>query len=157
MSDVIGTIYGDDRVEARITGMADKVRGILKVAMEREWFALQAHVVQDKLSGQVLRRRTGVLASSINVGGADSATEFLESPTELVGRVGTKVWYGRIHEFGGTFEVKEHSRTVDGRESTVKAHTVTFPERSFLRSGLVDRTSSIRDSIQSAVQYAMAQ
>jgi phage gpG-like protein len=136
------TITGDQRVIERLRGAAERVRASLLKAMQREWFALQSHIVRDKLSGQVLHRVTGNLASSINAGGPNTATEFLETPTELIARVGTRVVYGRIHEYGGTFRTR-------------RGHTVTFPERSFLRSGLQDRAAQIRDSLASAAQAAM--
>ncbi len=159
---VVGTVYGTEQVLARLRAMPDRVRQSLVDAMKVQWFSLQAKTV-GKLSNDVLRRRTGVLASSINVGGQGSATEFLDTPGEIVGRVGTRVKYAAVHEYGGTFSVKAHDRTVGqvfGRpvnpfQQHVRAHDVVFPERSFLRSSLRDMSGQIRDSIAAAVRSAV--
>ncbi len=149
-------VSGDDRAALRFEAMGPRIRQGLMDAMMREWFALQAAVVTTKLSGQVLKRRTGLLASSINVGGPDTATAFEQSPVLLVGRVGTRVWYGKVHEEGGTFEVKAHTRTSPlGRSYPVRAHSVSYPERSFLRSTLRDRSTQIRSAISAAVAAAI--
>ena len=157
-------ITGDTQAVARFSSMSDRVRASIRDAMQREWYGLQAAVVTEKLSGDPLHRRTGVLASSIAVGGSQTASEFTETPAQMVGKVGTNVFYGRIHESGGTFNVPEHTRTgglsvkdvfVAGRsgfrEIMVRAHTVTFPERSFLRSALRDRSTQIREAMAKAV------
>lgn len=157
------TLVGNDRVEARFRSMPERARESLVNAMKRQWFNLQAHVVSEKLSGQVLRRRTGNLASSINVGGANSATAFTETPAEIVGQVGTKVIYGAIHENGGTVNVQAHTRTITqvfGRPVTpaevfVRAHSATYPQRSFLRSSIQDLASQIRADMEQSVREAV--
>lgn len=160
---ITAVLVGDKEVLARLKSMPDKVREGLINAMTNQWYALQAHIVRDKLNGQVLNRRTGFLASSINVGAPDTLTEFTAGPNEIVGRVGTAVRYAAIHEYGGTVNVKGHTRQqtqvfgrpIDPIEVSVRPHTATFPMRSFLRTGLADRSSQIRDAIQSSVQAAM--
>jgi phage gpG-like protein len=151
-------LVGTDKVIARFASLPQKARQSLIDAMKRQWFALQAHVVSQKLSGQVLKRVTGNLASSINV---DS--KFEESPAEIVGSVGTKVIYGAIHEDGGTVNVKAHTRNVTqvfGRpitpvEAFVRAHTATYPQRSFLRSSINDLSGQIRSDIEQSVRTAL--
>ena len=161
---IIGTVTGDKAVIDKLHSLPQKIRQQLADEIKRQWFALQSHVVRNKLSGQVLKRVTGNLASSINVGGKDSASEFVESGQgDIIGRVGTKVRYGRIHEFGGTVTVKAHTRRfnkVYGRPVTpgvmeVGAHSATYPERSFLRSSLNDRSDIIRSALRRAVGEAM--
>lgn len=152
------TLVGTDRVVARLKAMPERVRAALVLAMRRQLLNLQGHVVRSKLSGQVLRRVTGNLASSINV-------EFRDAGTEISGSVGTKVWYGAVHEYGGTFNVKGHMRRVTqvfGRpvtptEAFVRAHSVRYPERSFLRSSLRDLSSVIRADMERSVRTAMAE
>ena len=59
---------------------------------------LQQHIVKDKLSGQVLSRRSGKLANSIVAYPATVEGE------QLIGRVqgaSGPAFYGRYHEFGG--------------------------------------------------------
>lgn len=159
------TLVGTDKVVARFEAMSQKVRAALVLSMKRQWFNLQGYVVKSKLSGGVLRRVTGNLASSINVGGAETATRFDEMPNEIVGSVGTRVVYGAVHEYGGSFNVKPHTRRVTqvfGRpvtptEAFVRGHTVRFPERSFLRSSLQDMSSQIRADMERSVRAAMAE
>lgn len=140
---IVGTVYGDDKVALRLKSMGQQVREGLLKAMQAQWYALQSYIVRSKLSGQVLHRVTGVLASSINVGDPQSASQFKDDGNDMVGVVGTKVWYGAVHEYGGTFKTKAGG-------------SVTFPERSFLRSGLADRSKQIREAIRVSVQTAMA-
>jgi phage gpG-like protein len=161
---IIGTVTGDKEVEAKLRNLPQAIRIQLALEIKKQWFALQSHVVRSKLSGQVLRRVTGNLASSINVGGSQSASEFIDGGTgPIIGRVGTKVRYARIHEFGGTVTVKAHTRRftkVFGREvdpgiANVAAYTMTMPERSFLRSSLADRDATIRAALRRAVGVAL--
>ncbi len=161
---IIGTVTGDEAVVRKLHTLPDKIRKQLGAEIRKQWIALQSHVIQDKLSGQVLKRVTGVLASSINVGGADTASEFIESGSgDIIGRVGTKVRYGRIHEFGGSVTVKAHQRRftqVFGRPVTpgianVGAYTAHYPERSFLRSTLRDRNDIIRAALRRSVEEAI--
>jgi phage gpG-like protein len=160
---IVGTVTGDAAVIARFEALPAKVRAALVDAMKREWFRIQAAVVTDKLSGDPLHRVTGVLASSVNVGGTDTATAFEETPAEIIGRIGTKVRYGVVHEKGGTFSIPAHERTISqvfGRPVTphavsVRAYTATFPQRSFLRSTLDEMAPAVRASIERAVAEAL--
>lgn len=152
-------LVGNDKVVARFQSLPQRARQSLIDAMKRQWFALQAHVVSQKLSGQVLKRVTGNLASSIN-----TDSKFEECPQEIVGSVGTKVIYGAIHEDGGTVNVKAHTRNITqvfGRPITptevfVRAHTATYPQRSFLRSSLSDMSAQIRADIEQSVRGALS-
>lgn len=150
------TVVGADRVAQKLRDMPAEIRSKLFKAVQAQWLGLQAHVVRDKLSGQVLKRVTGNLASSINAGGVDSLSEMKQSPDEITGIVGTKVRYAAIHEYGGTVTIPTQRRTSKlGKSYTVRAHKATFPERSFLRSSIRDRATQIRDAIQSSVQAAV--
>lgn len=151
-----GSISGDEVVLLRLERLPNAIRKELADEMKKQWLRVQAAVVTKKLSGDPLHRRTGVLASSINVGGPDTATTFEEDSTEIVGRIGTKVWYGRLHEYGGTFHVKAHERKVLGRlgATMTKEHDITFKQRSFLRSTLDEMRDSILDAMRSAVTKA---
>lgn len=161
---ITGTVYGDTQVVARLQAMPDKLRMKLVDAMKVQWFNLQSVIVRSKLSGQVLKRKTGNLASSINVGGTNTATEFVDQGNQIIGRVGTKVWYGAVHEYGGSFTVKAHQREVTqvfGREVTphkvdVRSYTMKVPERSFLRSGLQDVSSQMREAIAASIREGMS-
>lgn len=157
------SITGDDKVIARLQALPATIRAALVDAMKREWFRVQASVVTGKLSGDPLHRRTGVLASSINVGGAETASAFEEGETEIIGRIGTRVRYGKVHEDGGTFNVPAHAREIVGRfgagkaamTTLVRAHEVKFPQRSFLRSTFRELAPTVQASLERAVAEAV--
>lgn len=148
-------VTGADRVVVRLQSLPDRLRSALKDSMQRQLFRLQAAVVTGKLSGDPLHRRTGNLASSIN-------QRLTDDGTSIVGQVGTKVRYGAVHENGGTFQIPSHERTitqvfghaVTPHAVTVRAHSATFPQRSFLRSSLRDLRSSILDALNADVASA---
>ena len=61
---------------------------ILRAAMD-----IVAHAQRNKLTGQVLNVKTGRLRGSV--------TQKVEvSPTRITAKVGTNVFYGKLHEFG---------------------------------------------------------
>lgn len=138
-------------------GTAAALRNRVRTALIRLSIELQAYIKSSKLSGQVLKNRTGTLRRSIN-------RKIIETPTSIQAFVGTNVKYARPHEYGfeGTVNVREHLRLVKeawGRElkmpvwATVKPHQreVRLPERSFLRSALLDKRSKILTELNVAI------
>lgn len=146
-------------VEARLTRMGPLIRERVRVAVERETITLQV-LVKQKLSGPVLKNKTGRLRRSINY-------RVTSSETAIAGTVGTNVTYARAHELGfdGQVHVREHlrhitqafGRSIPPRDVTVHAHAMHMhiPEKSFLRSSLQERAPSIRDALVSAVRGAV--
>ena len=133
------------------------LRGITQLGIE-----LQRHVQEDKLSGQVLRSRTGSLRSSISLqvdqnGGGVTASVFTDSR------------YARVQEYGfaGTVNVRAGLRRIRdafGRpiaEKTISVRAydrrIDLPERSFLRSALEDMAPVIRDEVRAALAEAVSQ
>ena len=112
--------------------------------------------VMGKLSGDVLRVRTGRLRRSIH-----PEWDFKQGYSGAT--VGTNVEYAGIHEYGfsGSVLVKSFQREmtkafgkpISPTQVTVRAHTrnINMPERSFLRSTLREMNSEITDSLQVAV------
>jgi phage gpG-like protein len=108
-------------------------------------------VKERKLSGQVLKNRTGTLRRKINY-------QLRETPTEVSASVGVQLSYAAVHEYGfdGIVTVKEHLRTITqafGRPiAPVHVHRgahqrhMKLPERSFLRSSLRENAPSIREA-----------
>jgi phage gpG-like protein len=154
-------LVGDAEVVARLDGMPAKLRDEMKVGIGRATLKLQRMVVQDKLSGQVLKVRTGTLRRSIDQAVTDEGAN-------VVGTVSTNVKYARVHEYGfkGVVTVRESLRTIrqafgrpiDAKQITVRAHSrkMDLPERSFLRSALADLETSgaIRVEMEAAVKRA---
>jgi phage gpG-like protein len=139
-------LIGGKETVARFETVSRKVYEDLRNTIQEQWFGLQAYIVTNKLSGQVLKRRTGLLASSINVGGPESTSEFTADESVIIGKVGTAVIYAAPHEYGAVIH-----RT----SSLGKPFVQTFPERSFLRSGLQDRQTQIRSAINATVTANM--
>jgi phage gpG-like protein len=152
---IVMTLVGDDKTVARFRAMSQTMRQSLVDVMRKVWYDLQGYVVTSKLSGQVLRRVTGNLASSIHEGGPNSTTAFTDEGFQLVGKVGTRVKYAAIHEYGFSGEISRTVTQAWGRP-VKNPHKITyhatFPERSFLRSGLEDMSTRIKNDIAAAVK-----
>lgn len=106
----IGFGNSERMLVARLNGRAPTIIRSVATRLTRLMLLLQRHIVRDKLSGQVLHRRSGKLAQSIVAYPTEA------SGTELQGRVegaSGPAWYGRVHEFGGTHEYEIHP--VNGR------------------------------------------
>lgn len=149
-----GTIIGGEAAVQRFERMPAKLHVELKVGIARAALLVQRDSKEDKLSGQVLKVRTGRLRRSIN-------TKITDTETRVVGTVGTNVEYAHIHEYGfdGIVSVREHLRAAKGgAESTVRAHQrhVHMPERSFLRSALNDMAEPIKREFEQAVQRSLS-
>jgi phage gpG-like protein len=153
---IVAHVEGFQEVARTLRASGSGAQRLVEQMVMRLTFKLATISVRDKLSGQVLKRRTGTLARSVQ----QSPRTFMVG-TDVVGTVGVAnitgpggrapVKYAAVHEFGfkGTENVREHMRTVKqafGRplatpvQSPVKAHSrkVDIPERSFLRSALRD-------------------
>ncbi len=88
------TLVGDDKLKDWLKTAYPRIKGELNQSMARLVIALTRKVKQEKLSGQVLKNRTGTLRRSIS--------PFISSAGEnLTGKVGTNLEYAAIHEFGG--------------------------------------------------------
>jgi phage gpG-like protein len=137
-----------------------RVREAAAATVGRLTLKLLARVKADKLSGQVLKNRTGRLRRSVNAKVDDLGAV-------VRGQVGTNVAYAAAHEYGFTGEVtvKGHLRTIkqafgkalkEPVTFAVPAHArhVTLPERSFLRSALADMTDEIRAEFTTAIAAA---
>lgn len=158
MADLTLAVHVGARLSERVDAMqAEKLRPALRRTVERETIALQAHVVGQKLSGQVLHVRSGTLRRSITYTVRDDADG-------IVGTVGTNLEYAAIHEYGGTIHVPEiRPRQAKALRFYVggvavfarraRAHDVHMPQRSFLRSALADR----REAFVAAVRATLAE
>ena len=79
-------VRGLEQALAKVDGVGPRVHAALVDTVQRETFELQRHVVQDKLSGQVLNRRSGALSRSITArvtetGGEIRGTVFFRKRT----------------------------------------------------------------------------
>jgi len=100
---------------------------------------LRGYIVKRKLSGQVLKRRTGRLASDIG------REEFLIGGG-AVGRVGSNLKYARIHELGGTIKATNAPYLkflVDGR--WIMVEQVKIPARPYIWPSFLESTKKLGD------------
>lgn len=151
------TILGRDALLKRYQQRAASIRPRMLKMMLLQMAKLAEYVRTSKLSGQVLRNRTGTLRRSI----APQAS-FPEGG-ELTGKVGTNVSYARVHENGGVFRVPGHTRMITqafGRpiapvRVNVSAYSVRFPERAFLRPSLKEKREEILAALRGEVVDAL--
>ncbi|MBV8133682.1 MAG: HK97 gp10 family phage protein [Alphaproteobacteria bacterium] len=154
-------LVGDQQVMEQLRTLPGAINSGLQRAITQLGIELQRDVQQDKLSGQVLRSRTGSLRSSIDLrvdqsGGAITASVFTDNR------------YAGVQEYGfaGTVSVRASLRRITeafGRpiaEKTinVRAHDrrMDLPQRSFLRSALEDMRPAIRDGVEAALAEAVS-
>lgn len=134
----------EGRIDAKnFTKRLDRIRKTIPqsslLAMRDATMFIQQYIVRVKLSGQVLKRKTGRLAGSIDreeftVGGG------------VVGRIGSNVKYARIHELGGTIKAKNVPYLrfyVDGHWVSIKE--VKIPARPYIMSSLNESVKRIGD------------
>ena len=155
-------VIGEEQALERLRALPEAVNSRLLRAITQLGIELQSDVQQDKLSGQVLRSRSGSLKSSIGVkvdqsGGTITASVFSESQ------------YAGAQEYGfaGTVSVRASLRRMTeafGRPIAEKMISVRaydrrmdLPERSFLRSALDDMTPAIREEVEAALAQGVSQ
>jgi phage gpG-like protein len=155
---ITARLIGDDRVIARLERMRPAIMDRVQKALSRLLFDLQRHVMEDKLSGQVLNvgAKGPHLRDSIRVAGPKS------DGASFIGSVGTNMVYAGIHEYGGRTPAhiiapknKKALAFEIGGETIIRRlvhHPGSqMPERSFLRSALRDMQGQIQDGIGAAV------
>ena len=114
------------KVVSGMNKMKAKTPHASKMAMLRAVEMLGGYIVKNKLSGQVLKRRTGHLAGSIS-------TEVLGTRYETIGRIGSNLKYARVHELGidKMVSIRAHTRKIkmafgniiSPREIHISAHS----------------------------------
>jgi phage gpG-like protein len=155
-------------IETKITGEGQVLTGLVRIEGEvearvrasvaRQTLELVRHVKENKLTGQVLKVRTGTLRRSI-------AHSLTTTSGAITGTVSTPLVYAPIHEFGGTIPARivEARRaqalkfTVGGKtlfRRAVSIPAVRMPERSFLRAALADRQAAIEADLQAAANVS---
>lgn len=155
------TITGADVVEGHLRRAPAEIRKSLVKTMTAIGFDWQGYVQRSKLSGQVLKQRSGWLSSHVHAETKDTG----ETVTTTVGVDTRAVPYAAIHEYGGAINVPEvqdklmvfvtkQGDTVFTRKH--RAYTVHMPERSYLRSSLRDKEQQYSDAIRRAVYEGAA-
>ncbi len=137
----------DERVIAWLKSSFSEIAAALRIAMLQEMIAVRDVVVEEKLSGQDLKTKTGTLRRSQH----ESVTSDENAIRGFVSTDPSASAYGFVHEYGGTFSVKAYMRkTSRSMQTWVREHSITFPERSFLRSTLNEMAPDIVSGLQNA-------
>jgi len=101
------------------------------------------------LSGRVLQRRSGRLRNSIT-------HQVKIEGDNVIGRIGTNVVYGRIHELGGEIRPKT-ARALRFQIPGVgwrMAQKVTIPKRPYLRPAIEENVSDITRILARRIEEA---
>ncbi len=102
-----GVLIGDKQLVAKLKAMPDHMRADIDRTTQRLGFALEAIIKSQYLSGQVFKRRTGKLASSITQGAPESRSRFVGTASESTYYVGTNVSYAKPLFYGhGAYIIK---------------------------------------------------
>lgn len=158
---ITAAVQGDAAVVIRLRRVGTEVDSAAKASIGRLALRLQANVMSKKLTGQVLKVRTGTLRRSI--------TQAVVSDGQSVtGVVSTNVVYAAKHEYGfnGAETVKAHLRKVKmawGKplKTPVMANVgsftrnVKYPPRSFLRSALRELEPAVQAEFSQSLKAAI--
>lgn len=154
-------IIGTDRVVASLGERATRVQVAVKSALDVWAMELAGYIKADKLSGQLLNRRSGRLSSSVH-----PVNEQSSGSVSGGAGGGAGVPYAKIHEFGGMIPAHQIvaknaqalSFTVDGIRrfaKSVQIPDVQMPERSYMRSSLRDKAPEGIEMLRAAVKEAI--
>ena len=154
-------LSGADEAATRLYALPAAVAAVLATKATALAEDLRRHVVDDKLSGQVLQTRSGTLKDSI-------AAEVVVDGDQVLARVYSSgdVKYAMIQEYGGRtgphdilpVKAKALMFLVGGRQVFAKIvhHPGSdIPERSYLRSSLDDFAEIIAGELKSAALVAV--
>jgi hypothetical protein len=154
-------LLGDGPALDRLHALPDTAKAGLARAIAKLGIALQGNVQQDKLSGEVLKVRSGALKSSIDV-------QIDKSAAGVTATVFSDLDYAAAQEYGfsGTVNVRASLRLIKQafghpiatKTVSVRAHTrqMDLPARSFLQSALDDMAPNISVDIQDALREAIS-
>lgn len=153
---ITGRVTGDSAVLLQLRSRGLVLREQLRTTVQEQGIRL-LRLVKLKVSGPVLKNRSGTLRRKLNV-------RFTETANEILSTVGLKLKYAATHEYGfdGIVSIRAHLRRVTqvfGRplaspiSVSVRAHTahMKLPERSYLRSTLREEAPSIREAMRLAI------
>jgi hypothetical protein len=146
---------------ARLDALGERLRAATRGAVEAAAGGLLS-LAREKLSGDVLNIRSGALLDSLR-------RETVEESGRIVASVYTdgRLPYARMQEYGGRIDIPAgapvHANALalayEGRlvfAKSTAAHTVTIPERSYMRTSLDELHNTIPQGMQQAVADAVA-
>lgn len=154
------SVEGEAALADRLAALPAAVQAAVLAKATQLAEALKAHVVQDKLSGQVLQTKTGALRDSIE---AEVVGDGPQVSVRLYSR--GEVRYAAIQEYGGHTPAhdivpskgKALAFLVGGRQAFAKiVHHPgsTIPARPFMGPALSDMAAQIADELKAAALAA---
>jgi phage gpG-like protein len=153
-------LLGGGRALDQLRALPDAANAGLARAIAKLGIALQSIVQQNKLSGEVLKVRSGALRSSIDV-------QIDKSAAGVTATVFSNLDYAAAQEYGfsGTVNVRTSLRMIKqvfghpiaSKTVSVRAHSrqMDLPARSFLQSALDDMAPNISADIEDALRGAI--
>lgn len=143
-------MLGDKELISKLQAMPAICRQLILAKMQSLALELQRHIVEDKLSGQVLKVKTGNLRRSISI--QQTVTDTGNSFQAKVFS-SNDVKYAAIHEYGGTIvPIKANALSWIGPDGKrIFAKSVTLKERSFMRTSLADQRNAIIKGLTDAI------
>jgi phage gpG-like protein len=157
------TLIGTEEVLSVLKAAGPAVKQRLLDEMNTQSITIQ-NLVIGKLSGPVLKTRTGLLRDSITVQVDDDGST-------ITGTIGTNVEYAAIHEFGGIIHhpggtaymlIKGQLTFISNASPLAsellrtRPHDIPMPERSFLRSTLTEQRSTVLAAFKEALAEAVS-
>ena len=149
----IGLTGGPELVEA-LHKTGPRFLQVISTKLNGLLFQLQGKIV-GKLSGEVLKVRTGILRGSVNVIPAELRGTVIAGAVESSGGAS---FYGKFHEYGSRphqiTAVKARALRFIAGNKVVFAKSVAHPgsmPRSFMQSTLDESADSIRAQLQAAL------
>ena len=154
-------IVGTEAVLTRLGEAPAKIRAAAKTSLDAWAEELAGYIVSEKLSGQVLNRRTGNLRATVHPISEETASTISGGAGG-----GRDIPYAKIHEYGGlipahTVVVRNAQAlafTVNGMlrfAKSVNIPDVQMPERSYMRSSLREEAPSGIEQLKAAVREAV--
>jgi len=151
-------VLGGEILAQRFQQAIQKAPQLLNQAMWKAVFMVE-RVAKRKVSGEVLKVRTGRLRSSIT-------SRVSGTGENITGVVGTNVKYARIHELDGTIPAhtvyprKKKALRFFYRGNIVFAKHVNIPriempKRAFLSPSLKENREKIRELFRRAIEEAL--
>jgi hypothetical protein len=146
-------------LKARLNGTAGVVMPAIRARLNIEVGELTEYIKFQKLTGQVLKTRTGNLRNSVFYKMEDQGTQ-------IVGTVDVSMpaaRYGKAHEFGAHIpervpvNAKALHWRVGGKDVfAMRAAAFDLPKRPFMSTGLADRHAGITAGIQESINEAIS-
>jgi hypothetical protein len=155
------TLTGSEQLITRLQNKRSTILQVLQTRLNAILIQLQRYVVVQKLSGQVLHRRTGKLANSVRV---IPATVKGSTVSGRVEAAGGPAFYGAINEMGNLSAydiINTRARAlafISSSGEKVFAMRVRHPQimaRPFLRPSLEENEASIIAQLQDAVNQEL--